>query len=51
MKNFLKKYYLELIFVMPLTLYIFGFTIIPIFKSILLGFQDNMTLSKCWMLC
>lgn len=43
MRNFFKKYYLELLFILPLTLYIFGFTIIPIFKTILLSFQDKDT--------
>lgn len=43
MLKFLKKKRLEIIFVLPLTLYIFGFTIIPIFKNILLGFQDKAT--------
>lgn len=39
----LKKYRLELIFILPMTLYIFGFTLLPIFKTIMLGFQDNLT--------
>jgi ABC-type sugar transport system permease subunit len=43
MLKFLKKKRLEIIFVLPLTLYILGFTIIPIFKNILLGFQDKAT--------
>lgn len=43
MIKFLKKYYLEIIFILPLTLYILGFTIVPIIKSILMGFQDNIT--------
>lgn len=43
MGKFIKKYRLELIFILPLTLYIFGFTIIPIVKSILLGLQDNIS--------
>lgn len=43
MKRFLKRYYLELMFILPLTLYIFGFTLIPIFKTIILSFQDKET--------
>jgi trehalose transport system permease protein len=43
MKKILKKYYFEIILVMPLTLYILGFTILPIFKSILMGFTDEST--------
>lgn len=38
-----KKYRLELILVLPMTLYIFGFTITPIFQTIMMGFQDKFT--------
>lgn len=41
--KFIKKYYLEIIFVIPLTLYIFSFTLLPIFETILMGFQDYYT--------
>ncbi|WDC84372.1 hypothetical protein PL321_00595 [Caloramator sp. mosi_1] len=39
--NKIKKYYLEILFILPLALYILGFTVIPIFKTILLGFQNK----------
>jgi trehalose transport system permease protein len=39
--NKLKKYYFEILLILPLAVYILGFTIIPIFKTILLGFQDK----------
>lgn len=41
MKRWFKKYWLELVLVLPMTLYIFGFTIIPIFRTIMLGFQTS----------
>ncbi|KXG75441.1 carbohydrate ABC transporter permease [Thermotalea metallivorans] len=43
MKRFLKKYYLEFAFILPLTLYILGFTILPISKTIWMSFQDPTT--------
>lgn len=43
MKRFLKKYYINIIFVIPLVLYILGFTLVPIVKTILLGFHDQYT--------
>ncbi|MBP1157650.1 MULTISPECIES: sugar ABC transporter permease [unclassified Paenibacillus] len=43
MLNYLKKYNLEILFLLPLSLYILGFTMIPITKSIMMGFQDNIT--------
>lgn len=41
-KNF-KKYWFEIFLVSPLVLFIFLFNFIPIFKTILLGFQDRYT--------
>lgn len=43
MKRFLKKYYLELAFILPLALYILGFTILPISRTIWMSFQDGTT--------
>lgn len=43
MLNYLKKYNLEILFLLPLSLYILGFTMVPITKSIMMGFQDNIT--------
>lgn len=43
MLRFMKKYYLEILFVLPLSIYILGFTIIPILKTISMGFQDPST--------
>ena len=43
MKVFLKKYWFEIILVLPMSLYILGFTIAPIFQSIAMGFQDSGT--------
>ncbi|KRQ86719.1 Trehalose transport system permease protein SugA [Caloramator mitchellensis] len=41
--KFLKKNAFEIILILPLALYILGFTILPIFKTILLSFQDKDT--------
>lgn len=41
--RFLKKHYFELLLILPLTIYILGFTIVPILKTILLSFQDKDT--------
>ncbi|WDU83157.1 carbohydrate ABC transporter permease [Caloramator sp. Dgby_cultured_2] len=41
--KFIKKYYFELLLILPLALYILGFTIFPILKTILLSFQDKDT--------
>lgn len=43
MKGFLKKYWFEIVLVLPMSLYILGFTIAPIFQSIAMGFQDSTT--------
>lgn len=43
MNRFFKKYWFEIILVIPMSLYILGFTIAPIFQSIAMGFQDNTT--------
>ena len=43
MKKIIKKYSFEIILVLPLTIYILGFTILPIFKSIFMGFTDEST--------
>lgn len=43
MRRFLKNYYFELLLITPLTLYIFGFTLLPIFRTILFSFQDHIT--------
>lgn len=39
--NKIKRYYLEILLILPLALYILGFTILPILKTILLSFQDK----------
>lgn len=39
----LKRYKLEILFVLPLSIYLLGFTIIPIFQSIAMGFKDRYT--------
>ncbi|MCX7902920.1 MAG: sugar ABC transporter permease [Caloramator sp.] len=41
--KFIKKYYFELLLILPLAIYILGFTIVPILKTILLSFQDKNT--------
>ena len=40
-RYFLKKYYFEILLVLPMSLYILGFTIWPIFQSIGMGFTDK----------
>ena len=42
-KYFFKKYYFEILLVLPMSLYILGFTIMPIFQSIFMGFTDEYT--------
>lgn len=42
-KYFFKRYYFEILLVLPMSLYILGFTIFPIFQSILMGFTDEYT--------
>ncbi|HAA65024.1 MAG TPA: sugar ABC transporter permease [Thermoanaerobacter sp.] len=41
--NFVKKYKLEIAMILPLLLYILGFTIYPIIQTITLSFQDQYT--------
>ncbi|SCY89598.1 carbohydrate ABC transporter permease [Alkaliphilus peptidifermentans] len=41
--NIIKKYKLEIIFIAPLTLYIFYFTLLPILETIRLSFIDRNT--------
>jgi len=43
MKRFIKKYFLEIILILPLTLYIMYFTLLPVFETIKLGFIDSVT--------
>lgn len=43
MKQLLKKHCFEIILVLPMSLYILGFTITPILQSIIMGFQDGYT--------
>lgn len=40
---FLKKYYFEILLVLPMSIYILGFTIFPIFQSIGMGLTDKYT--------
>lgn len=42
-RYFFKKYYFEILLVLPMSLYILGFTIAPIFQSIFMGFTDEYT--------
>ncbi len=39
-RGFLKKHWFEIVLITPLFLYVFGMTLVPVFASILLGFQD-----------
>lgn len=39
----LKQHGFEILLVLPMSLYILGFTIVPIFQSILMGFTDEYT--------
>lgn len=39
-KGFLKRHWFEIVLITPLFLYVFGTTLIPVFASILLGFQN-----------
>ncbi len=39
-KAFFKRHWFEIVLITPLFLYVFGTTLIPVFASILLGFQD-----------
>ncbi|ADD02042.1 binding-protein-dependent transport systems inner membrane component [Thermoanaerobacter mathranii subsp. mathranii str. A3] len=41
--NFVKKYKLEIAMILPLLLYILGFTVYPIIQTITLSFQDQYT--------
>lgn len=38
-----KHYWFELVLVLPMTAYILGFTIVPIMRTIIMGFQDPLT--------
>ncbi|MFD1410519.1 carbohydrate ABC transporter permease [Lapidilactobacillus gannanensis] len=38
-----KKYHLELLLVLPMTFYILGFTLLPLIRTIILGFQNRYT--------
>ncbi|AGB41496.1 permease component of ABC-type sugar transporter [Halobacteroides halobius DSM 5150] len=42
-KKGLKNYKLEIIMILPLVAYILGFTLTPVLRSIMLGFQDPQT--------
>jgi len=39
-KAFFRRHWFEIVLISPLFLYVFGTTLIPVFASILLGFQD-----------
>ncbi len=39
-RGFFKKHWFEIVLITPLFLYVFGMTLVPVFASILLGFQD-----------
>lgn len=43
MKRFVKKNWLNFVFIAPLVLFVFSFTIIPIGKTLALGFKDQIT--------
>lgn len=43
LQHFLRKNGLNIILVVPLVVFVFSFTIIPIIKTIILGFQDQIT--------
>lgn len=43
MKKNIRKYRFEIFLVLPMVLFIFFFNFVPIFKTILLGFQDRYT--------
>lgn len=45
MKRFLRKYYLEILLILPLTLYIMYFTLLPVLNTIKLGFINPETQS------
>lgn len=39
-KGFVRKHWFEMVLISPLFLYVFGMTLIPVFASILLGFEN-----------
>lgn len=39
-KGFVRKHWFEMVLISPLFIYVFGMTLIPVFASILLGFED-----------
>lgn len=42
-KKFFKKYWMEILFITPLILFVFSFTIVPIIQTIGMGFKDQYT--------
>ena len=42
-KSFFKRYYFEILLVLPMSLYILGFTIMPIFQSVAMGLTDRFS--------
>ena len=42
-RRFIRQYGLTLIMILPLVLYIFGFTLLPVLESIRLSFEDRFT--------
>lgn len=42
-KKFFKKYWMEILFITPLILFVFSFTIVPIMQTIGMGFKDQYT--------
>lgn len=43
MKKAIKKHWLEAAFILPLIVFVFSFTIVPIVRTIVMGFQDQYT--------
>lgn len=42
-KKFFKKHWLEVVFIMPLIIFVLSFTIVPIFQTIGMSFKDQYT--------